>query len=135
GAHVEAVEQAFEGRCLAPIVGRERVVGPAIGVGRLDQAELADIARDGGLGDVESPVHEEFTERLLAGHAVFGQDGEDGGMAVALAHIGRGWSWCAAASRAKRRAWASILADRGASRRFGGGVLPGATGGRRAGAD
>src|SRR5690606_7681702 len=117
GADEEAVQQALERRRLAPVVRRERVIRPSVGIGRLDQAELADVAGDGGLGDVEPALDQELAEHLLAGDAGFGQDVQDCGMAITLAHGNENGPCRPAASRVGARSAARAAGEPGVPRR------------------
>jgi hypothetical protein len=70
GADEERGQQSFEGRCAVPGLGRQGVVVTALGIRHLDEAELADVARESGLSDIETAYTELFAKVFLARDAV-----------------------------------------------------------------
>ena len=69
GREEEDRKQVAERRLLFPGFG-ESVVGDPLGPGDLDEAELADVAGQCGLRDLDSPFAEQLPESVVAGDAV-----------------------------------------------------------------
>src|SRR5690606_25058474 len=70
GAEEEGGQETCERRGGVPGLGRQGVVGAALGVVDLDEAELSDVARQGGLCDVEAARLEQLAQLLLTADAV-----------------------------------------------------------------
>jgi hypothetical protein len=87
GADEESGQEPVQRRLVVECFGRERVVETAVGGGDLDESQLADIARERGLGDVEAATVQHLAELFLAADPVrldqLANDGVSGGLSHA----------------------------------------------------
>src|SRR5690606_22241256 len=82
-------KEALQRRSLRPRLGRQGVVGPPVGIGDLDEAELADIARERGLRHVHAVLREPFAQLFLAVDAMLLDELEDDGVSLAFVRWAR----------------------------------------------
>lgn len=80
----EGGEEAREGGSRVDDIGGDRVDGAAVGVLHLDESELADVAGDGPLRDIEPFVEEQLAEDFLRGHLPGADEVQDRGLPLGL---------------------------------------------------
>ena len=66
GCCEERRQQPRERRRMVPRLRREGVAGSALRIRDFDEAELANVTRQGRLGDIEAALGQQLTEMLLA---------------------------------------------------------------------
>jgi hypothetical protein len=90
-ADIQGREQASDGGSLVPAFRRQSVVGAAFRIRDFNETELANIAREGGLGDVEMPLRKQLAQLFLATDAVLLHEFADDLVTLRLVHTEDCW--------------------------------------------